>query len=389
MLSGELKVGRISSPGIEVLSNQVLVADPGSYLESTGNIYVGDNWDEGESTSTDQFSRLTVSNGSTVIGANLYVGAHAISSNNSVVVIGPQTLLNVHQDIIVGATGTWNALSVLDRATITATNMIIGQYTNSTGNLVSISGGSLLLTNSVAGAALDIRRGTLALNSGTVTVNKLYATNDASSIVNFNGGTLNTGGSTISNGVTFTIGNGIDPATLNLTGGTHYFANGVSLSTNSFLTGTGTMFGSVTNFGSIAPGNSPGTIIINGDLTLADSSELDMQIGGIDPELYDRLLISGGFSVAGKLNVTLINGYIPANGSTFDLFNYGSETGTFAQISLPVVLSQSDWNTNHLYAPASDPLSGSITFIPEPSTWVLLGAGLGFGAVWRLRRKKK
>jgi GTP cyclohydrolase FolE2 len=49
---------------------------------------------------------------------------------------------------------------------------------------------------------------------GTVTVNQLLATNFANSVVSFNGGTLNSGGSTINNSALFRVGNGLSNATL-------------------------------------------------------------------------------------------------------------------------------------------------------------------------------
>src|SRR5206468_5617120 len=58
----------------------------------------------------------------------------------------------------------------------------------------------------------------------------------------FNGGTLSVGGSIVTNGVLLRVGNGISPATLNLTGnGTHTFGNGLSVSSNAIVMGNATI----------------------------------------------------------------------------------------------------------------------------------------------------
>ncbi|MBI5393702.1 MAG: PEP-CTERM sorting domain-containing protein [Verrucomicrobia bacterium] len=229
--------------------------------------------------------------------------------------------------------------------------------------------------------------GPVTVNSGTVVVSQLNLTNNASSVVNFNGGLLRSSGTTVSNGMAFVVGDGVQSATFDLLGGTHSFANGLLLSSNANLIGSGTIIGSVTNFGGIAPGNSPGLLSITGDLTLMDSSVLTMEVGGPDTNQYDRIDVSGLLVAGGWLNVSFTNGYAPAKGETFDLFGFGAATNSFAGITLPTFqYAGTDWDTSHLLAPASDPLSGSLIFIPEPATPSLLVAGLGVFTAWRRRR---
>ncbi|MBM3888657.1 MAG: PEP-CTERM sorting domain-containing protein [Verrucomicrobia bacterium] len=219
-----------------------------------------------------------------------------------------------------------------------------------------------------------------------MTANQFLATNGANSVVNFNGGTLNSGGSLVSNGVTFTVGDGVSAATLNLMGGTHTFSDGFSLSSNATLSGVGAIIGSFTNLGTIAPGNSFGTISIAGDLALMESSLLELELGGTNAGEYDHVDITGLLKAGGWLTVTLADGYRPSVSNVFHLFNAGSITGSFAGLNLPGVLNPPyDWDTRHLLAPPSDPLSGTIMFLPEPSTVALLLAGLA-GLLRRRRR---
>ena len=264
-----------------------------------------------------------------------------------------------------------------------APNIFLGFNSTSSGNVLNVSGGNLYATNATSSGAVDVRRGTLTLNSGTVVVNQLYLTNNASSVMTFSAGLLQSGGSTVSNGVTFAVGDGVQSATLDLLGGTHRFASGLSISTNGNLIGNASIIGSVTNFGTIAPGHSVGTINITGGLTLTNTSELDFEIAG--PSTNDHLDISGLLVASGALKVTLTNGYTGSIGDTFDLFSFGSISGMFSQTNLPTLGGGLQWETSQLYTLGDI----SVTGVSEPGIAALLALGLAaLGARRRVKSSK-
>ncbi|MBI5821251.1 MAG: hypothetical protein HZA88_19955, partial [Verrucomicrobia bacterium] len=172
-------------------------------------------------------------------------------------------------------------------------------FLNDVGAIVQHSGGQLdvsVATNfgswTVSGTAaanltnfINQSGATLSITGGTFNTSQLTATN-AGNILNFRAGQIHSGGSTVSNGVAFTVGDGVKSATLDLLGGTHSFANGIFINTNSWLTGTGAITGIITNAGSIAPGDSPGILTISGDLTLLNNSRLLMELAGTNNGLY-------------------------------------------------------------------------------------------------------
>ena len=170
-------------------------------------------------------------------------------------------------------------------------------------------------------------------------------------------------------------------------GGTHSFANGLVVTNNASLVGSGSILGSVTNSGTIAPGNSAGLITVSGALTLLNSSVLNMELAGTNSGSLDQLFASGALTANGTLNVLLIDGFVPTAGDVFKLFDYGSVFGAFSVTNLPVGYT---WDTSHLLADPSDPLHGDLLFgvapIPEPSTWALIGIGL---AALPLRRRRR
>ena len=104
---------------------------------------------------------------------------------------------------------------------------------------------------------------------------------------------------------------------------------------------------------------SSGTLTINTD-TLAAGSE------------YDRLVLSGLLGLGGALDVLLIDGFAPALGDEFDLFDFGSLVGTFGAVTLPGLGEGLAWDASNLYTDGTL----AVTAIPEPTPAILLGLGL-------------
>jgi hypothetical protein len=102
----------------------------------------------------------------------------------------------------------------------------------------------------------------------------------------------------------------------------------------------------VQNSGTVSPGlapGEPGLLMIGhaGDAGYAQraSGTLEIEIGGLVPGTeYDQLRIENAFygvSLAGTLNITLIDGFAPASDSRFDILTAPAISGTFAAVVLP------------------------------------------------------
>jgi fibronectin-binding autotransporter adhesin len=130
---------------------------------------------------------------------------------------------------------------------ILSSNVIAGTSQLSTGQ-VTVAGGNLVITNAVGNNLLEVDNGSFSLTQGTVVADvvKVLSTN---ALFNFSGGTLQAKTMTVSNGMPFTVGDGINPATLQLQGGTYTFADGLVISSNATVTGCGTIIGPVSNNG--------------------------------------------------------------------------------------------------------------------------------------------
>ena len=91
------------------------------------------------------------------------------------------------------------------------------------------------------------------------------------------------------------------------------------------LGGSGNVGGnvSVDPGGILAPGNSPGTIIV-GSLALAASANLLIEIGGtVQGASYDSVNVLGNATLGGNLIIVLINGFTLSPGNIFMILSAG------------------------------------------------------------------
>ncbi|MDR1280435.1 MAG: autotransporter-associated beta strand repeat-containing protein, partial [Opitutaceae bacterium] len=105
-------------------------------------------------------------------------------------------------------------------------------------------------------------------------------------------------------------------------------ADGMTVLTGGTLGGTGTITGdvSIADGGMLAPGNSPGALTVNGNVTLGTGATALFEIGGAGDGEYDRLIISAAsgsaaLTLGGTLELVAYNGYTGAEGDTFRLFD--------------------------------------------------------------------
>ena len=94
----------------------------------------------------------------------------------------------------------------------------------------------------------------------------------------------------------------------------------------------------ITNDGEISPGASAGLLTVDaGTLTFGATGSLTAELGGLTAGAeYDRLAVLGNVALAGTLDASILGGFSPAIGNTFDiLVTSGTLTGTFDTVNLP------------------------------------------------------
>ena len=280
-------------------------------------------------------------------------------------------------------TGTNDTLT-LDSATTATGDIQI--YTNgSTGTAVT-NQGTINHTSASTGylyAPTFTNQGTVNITAGGLYLgnSSTYAfANTASGAVNVNGGTA------------YIYSPFSNAGLLNVQSGTLY--------TNNFLTSTGVIKGSGTinglvtlAGGSLAPGNSVGTLTINGgNLAVTGSSTLDLELSGATADKLVFQNPTGTVNLGSLLNVSLTLLGAPTPSTTFTVMTITSSSynfsGTFA--NLPTsgsVLSATFASVNYDFMVNYLPKSITFTSVPEPGTWALLGSGLVLLAC-RCRRRR-
>lgn len=89
--------------------------------------------------------------------------------------------------------------------------------------------------------------------------------------------------------------------------------------------------------GVLSPGNSPGTIQLDGDLRLQPASRTIIEIGGLDPGTrHDAVVVSRGrVALGGKLVLRFINGFAPRRDQHFSFLSAaGGIAGNFSGVEI-------------------------------------------------------
>jgi hypothetical protein len=113
--------------------------------------------------------------------------------------------------------------------------------------------------------------------------------------------------------------------------------SGLFCALTSKIQGTGTLNISQTAFtpgGVLDPGNPLGALTIIRDFPFTTNCTLNVEIGGTHGGIdYDQLIVAGNASLDGSLEVTLVNGFQPVAGQTFEIIKGTALTNTFSHIA--------------------------------------------------------
>ncbi|SFM03675.1 autotransporter-associated beta strand repeat-containing protein [Bradyrhizobium sp. NFR13] len=108
-------------------------------------------------------------------------------------------------------------------------------------------------------------------------------------------------------------------------------SSGVTVAAGARLGGSGALPTTVVNGGILAPGNSPGTLTVNGNLTLGAGSVYEAEIQGA---VSDRINVTGTAALAGTLKIIPLGGTYVFNMPYTLLSAAGGRTGTFGPVNV-------------------------------------------------------
>lgn len=418
--------------------NTVLVTG-GSVWNNTASTWIG-----GSGSS----NRLIITNEGSVSDTDGVIGNATNSSNNSALVNGQRSSWKNTSSLTVGNGGSGNSMIISNGGNVTDNNGYIGGATNSSNNSVLVTGAGSQWSNSALYIGLLGSATLTVANGGNLTARTIYiadqpatygtlnigyygrtdsaGTMQASSItfgngtggINFNQtdsfalttsisgtGRLNQlgTGTTILSGDNSSL-NGqvtISSGTLlvNNTGRSATGSGTVIVSSGGTLGGSGILGGNVIVSGNLTPGigGSRGFFSINGNLTFDTNAETTLTLNSAPPTPglsgtnydtnYDSINVSGNITYNGTLEL-LDNS--PAPG-IFNIFGVSSTSSNFQQVALAGswfrlnagIWSYSNGTYDWIFTPTSGKLT--VTLVPEPYTWDLLGIAIIFG--WITKRK--
>ena len=342
-------------------------------------------------------------------GNNTYSGTTTV--NSGILKLGSNTALGSPG---AGTTTSSGGFLDLNGKTVGAEALTFtgsGGLLNSSGTAASLSGNVAIGDATTVNTTADI---TLSGNL-TGTSSKILTKEGAGTLKLSSSGSTLAGTLKVSEGTLLVTGNGnvstsssiVDGGTLRVNG----TAGTVTVNASGTLEGTGTV-GTTTVAGTLKPGNSPGVLNVNGNLTMASGGNMVWELFAntatqSSPAVFDQVLVSGDLAFAGSNGITLNFG-TTADGSTvawsdsfwssnrsFLIYDVAGSTTGFSNLSLlntsfndatgaALAESQGNFTVSQL---------GSDVFlnynaIPEPSTGSMLGLGFAGLVVTRLLRRK-
>jgi hypothetical protein len=213
------------------------------------------------------------------------------------------------------------------------------------------------------------------LNTQTLVLNSVGGLITSADWLNVSGGAVHVTGTTRIHG----------GRRVNLTGGTlstqhlDTLGGGIFNFTGGRLAIAGTYFGDHLDQqgGTLAAGNSPGSMSITGDYTMAAPAVLEVELagnGGVAGTDFDQLVVSGNATLGGTLDLSYINAFTATPGQSFVILTAATLTGTFAQVTGtdagPGKVFRVQYNANNVTL-VVDPASPGVPAL-APGGWMIL-----------------
>jgi hypothetical protein len=314
------------------------------------------------------------------------------------------------------AGGTVRANNVTITGTLTNQGVIRGSgYLDA--NIANQSGGSIRASNGdvmiLGGSGLS-NLGLIEIHAGELAVAATVINAPSSGLISVrNGGTLradgglsNRGSLVMSSGMATIHGDIENVGIIQVSGGAQatFFddivqANAMQVSSVGSTNSTAVILGSFSGsggftgggdvfaLGDLRPGNSPASVLYDGNLFLGGQTNTEIELGGLGLGQFDQLVVSGDLNLAGDLLVSLIDGHSLGFNQQYLIAEIsGVVTGQFSGLGEGALVGNFGGIDMFIsYSAGSGNDIGLFTAIPEPGCGLAL-IMVGLGCVMSRRR---
>ena len=315
----------------------------------------------------------TITGGTWANSGDLYVGYYD----------SPGTLTITGGIVTVGGileTGTGGTINIGTGGTTGVLRGGTGSVTNN-GTLVFNRSDAVTYSGTISGAGAVTKQGAGRLTLARANSYSGITTISAGTIALSGTGRVGTGG--------LNLGTTGSPGVFDLSALT---AGTYSLPSSASLTGMGALSGngkSLAVLGSLAPGNSAGTITVGTGLSLdlsnSGTSVFEITNPAFTAGTYDLLNGDGSVVFGGILNLAFSGGSYAEGADVLQLFtNTGGRSGNFSAVNATGLAAGQSATFN--------PATGTITVVPEPSTYAIAAittASLASLMRWRKQRTRE
>ncbi|WP_034374585.1 Ig-like domain-containing protein, partial [Comamonas testosteroni] len=315
----QVSAGGLTASGGAAISNSASVnVDSGATFNLSANETIGALSGAG----TVQLGSSTLSTG----GSNLSTTfSGAINGSGNLIKNGTGTLTLSGSNGYTGTTtvGGGGTLSITDAGNISANTLGLNN-----GGTLEVAGSNVTLTNTIV---LDTGGGRISNAHGLTLSGVLTNTN---SFTKLGAGTLTLTGTSNYAGAT-----NVNAGTL-LVNGALVGTSSLTVAAGATLGGSGSIFAnsstntlSVQSGGVLSPGNSAGTLTVNGNLQMNAGSVLAVEINGTTAGTqYDQVVVNGTADISGA-TLAVTHGYTPGLGDTYTLIDNNLSDGVTGNFS--------------------------------------------------------
>ena len=281
-------------------------------------------------------------NSSTItLGPNCQINGDFTNTGN-IIVTGENSFVPIAGTVInrgnisVEREATLIVLDLDNESTVSATDGdidIVSSISNQTGEIRSMSG-DIFLNGVVENQMGEIRSETGDIFLRGPVSNEFGVIRSENGVVEVTGGPI-TGGAIGCNSSDEIIifGGRLENVTFD---GSVQVLGGASLDGVTFfgrISGAGFLEGNFINHGVIAPGFSPGTLNFAGDVTLAETSILEMEVFGSQPGQFDVLNVLGNLELGGSVEIDF-GDFVPQADDEIEFLVVDNMTGEFDNVTI-------------------------------------------------------